>query len=142
MKKTILFSGIILIFFGLIFYIFYFVKNNEGEYSVEKLSPIVVESPKKNSRVQSPLMIRGKAKGNWFFEASFPILLKNKFGDIIVSGIARAEGDWMTEQYVPFSSELVFSQQEKGSAGTLILKKDNPSGLPEYDDSISIPIAF
>ena len=52
-----------------------------------------------------------------------------------------AKTDWMTEDFVGFYAELVFSTPTT-STGVLVLERDNPSGLPEYDDSISIPIKF
>jgi hypothetical protein len=37
--------------------------------------------------------------------------------------------------------EINFSKP-KGKTGSIIFKKDNPSGLPANDDSISIPVNF
>lgn len=48
----------------------------------------------------------------------------------------------MTNNYVPFTAKLTFEAPEGGGAGTLILRKDNPSGLPENDDEIEIPVTF
>jgi len=142
MKKIIFFSILTLLVVGFTFIIFRFVQKNEGEYGVKNLPDIIVESPKENSRIQSPVMIRGKARGTWFFEASFPILLQDKERNTIIAGPARAEGEWMTDQYVPFSAEFIFSGTKNGEKGFLVFKKDNPSGLPEHDASTSISITF
>jgi hypothetical protein len=49
----------------------------------------------------------------------------------------------MTEQLVPFKAELTFKAPvDENRRGSLILKKDNPSGLPENDDAIEIPVTF
>ncbi|MNI95059.1 hypothetical protein D3C73_1532640 [compost metagenome] len=48
----------------------------------------------------------------------------------------------MTDNYVPFSSTLTFEAPSAGGSGVLVLRKDNPSGLPENDDEIEIPITF
>ncbi|TSC60057.1 MAG: hypothetical protein G01um1014107_287 [Parcubacteria group bacterium Gr01-1014_107] len=89
----------------------------------------------------SPLVIKGKARGFWFWEASFPVRLLDGDGKLVSSGIASAEGEWMTEDFINFSAALTFSEP-KTLSGTLILEKDNPSGLPEQADSLEIPVKF
>ena len=91
--------------------------------------------------IVSPLVIQGEARGTWSFEASFPIHLLDGDGNEIISVPAQLEGDWMTTEFVPFTATLVF-EKPATSTGTLVFQKDNPSGLPEYDKSISIPIRF
>lgn len=86
-------------------------------------------------------VIEGKARGNWFFEASFPIELRDTEGKLLSNAIAQAEGDWMTTDYVPFRATLHFPPPPSAS-GTLIFKKDNPSGLPEHDGSIERDVAI
>ena len=58
-------------------------------------------------------------------------------GKTIASGHATAEGDWMTTDYVRFSADLPFTNGNPGQTGVLVLKKDNPSDLPEHDDERS-----
>jgi Immunoglobulin-like domain of bacterial spore germination len=109
---------------------------------------IVLASPLPGSTITSPLIITGEARGLWFFEASFPVTLTNWDGLIIAEGIATAESDWMTEDFVPFRAELTFtSPYEAGDPtfmerGSLILKRDNPSGLPENDAALEITVQF
>lgn len=103
---------------------------------------IVLDYPAVASVVSSPLTVRGKARGTWYFEASFPIMIVDWDGKIIGQGIATAQDDWMTEDFVDFEGEITFDQPEYGSRGALILKKDNPSGLPENDDALEVPIFF
>lgn len=103
---------------------------------------ITVDSPDPGDRITSPLTITGEARGTWYFEASFPVELRDASGAVIAQHYAEAQGEWMTENFVPFRSTLSFPAQPAGSQGTLILRKDNPSGLPENDNSVSIPIVF
>ncbi len=103
---------------------------------------IKVTSPLQNATITSPLTIKGEARGNWYFEASFPVELRNAKDEIIAQVPAQAQGEWMTTNFVPFSVTLTFKKQLSGSKGTLILKKDNPSGLPEHDASLAIPVVF
>lgn len=103
---------------------------------------IEVDQPLPNSTVISPLTITGRARGYWYFEASFPVVLKDSTNTVIAQGIAQAQGNWMTEEFVPFVVTLVFTQPPSGSTGTLVLNKDNPSGEPQNDDSFTVPILF
>ena len=48
----------------------------------------------------------------------------------------------MTEEFVPFRTVLSFEKPEERSPGTLVLKKDNPSGLPEHDAELRIPVTL
>ena len=102
---------------------------------------IRVISPKEGDTVASPLLIKGEARGAWYFEASFPVRLIDSEGETLAVYYAQAQGEWMTEDFVPFFSELIF-ETPKTETGTLILEKDNPSGLPENDASIEIPVKF
>lgn len=103
---------------------------------------IVVDSPKAEGSISSPVTITGKARGTWYFEASFPVNILDASGKVIAEVPAQAQSDWMTSEFVPFEATLAFPAQPAGSNGSIVLKKDNPSGLPEHDDSITIPIVF
>lgn len=103
---------------------------------------IYVESPLPGSRIESPLSIWGHARGKWFFEGDFPIALVDANGEYIAQGYATAKSGWMTEMFVPFESVIKFKTARSGSKGTLILKKDNPTELPEFDDALKIPVFF
>ncbi len=107
-----------------------------------KANLIKVTKPAPYDVISSPLMITGEARGYWFFEASFPIVLVNWDGLIVAEGIATADGEWMTEDFVPFTATLTFTKPDFDNRGTLIFKKDNPSGLPENDNALEIPIRF
>lgn len=107
---------------------------------------IKVSSPRIGADVSSPLIVEGEARGNWFFEASFPVYLTDWDGKIIGQGIAQADGEWMTTNYVPFKATITFNKADisgqYSDRGTLILKKDNPSGLPEHDDALEFQVKF
>ena len=107
-----------------------------------KIDRIVLESPAPYATIDSPVALKGKARGNWFFEASFPVNVVNWDGLIIGQGIATADGEWMTSEFVPFTANITYTEDTNAYSqnGTLILKKDNPSGLSENDDALEIPI--
>lgn len=100
---------------------------------------IFVELPGAGDVTGKTFTVKGKARGPWYFEASFPVTLLDGQGAELAQGVALAEGEWMTEEFVPFSVELTAPQNYIGPA-TLVLKKDNPSGEPEFDASLSVPI--
>jgi hypothetical protein len=117
----------------------YFTKYKDNYFGNDLIQ---VTYPLPETKITNPLIIKGKAKGTWYFEASFPVILTNWDGLIISQGIAQAQSDWMTEDFVPFTATLNFEKPNYGERGFLILKKDNPSGLSQYDDAIEIPINF
>lgn len=111
---------------------------------LEKTNLIRINTPRPNQTISNPLTITGEARGNWFFEASFPVVLTDWDGRIIAQGIAQAKSDWMTTDFVPFEAMLTFTVDKNAysNKGSLILRKDNPSGLPQNDDALEIPIVF
>lgn len=90
--------------------------------------------------VTSPLKISGQVRG-WFFEAVFPVKLINRdSGAIIAQGQAHPlNQDWMVDAFQPFSATLSFAVTTPIPAW-LVLSNDNPSGLPENDQSVYIPV--
>jgi hypothetical protein len=107
----------------------------------EKSDFIMLDTPRPNQTIRFPLEIRGKARGTWFFEASFPVKLVDEGGFLIAQGNAQAVGEWMTEDFVPFTAELSGSLPESGK-GLIILERSNPSGLPENADQLEVPVVF
>ncbi len=102
---------------------------------------IRVESPQANQTITSPLFIQGQARGFWFFEADFPIKLFDANSKLLATVIARAQDDWMTEDFVAFEADLEFDLPNT-ETGTLVFQKDNPSGLPENADELRMSISF
>lgn len=102
---------------------------------------IKLESPKANQLISSPLTVTGTARGTWYFEASFPVRLLDANNQELAVRPAQAQGEWMTEDFVPFSVMLTFANPSTAT-GKLILQKDNPSGDPARDEQIEIPVRF
>jgi hypothetical protein len=102
-----------------------------------------VERPGANSVITSPLTVSGQARGGWFFEASFPVLLLGPSGDTLAMKPAQAQGEWMTADFVPFTATLDFTAPPaEAGYGTLVLRKSNASGLPEHDEEFRIQVRF
>jgi hypothetical protein len=102
---------------------------------------IALASPARGAVASSPLEIRGRARGTWFFEGDFPVILLDEHGKPVAQGFASAQGEWMTTDFVPFSTVLRFQSPRPGR-GRLILKKDNPSDRRELDDALVVPVVF
>jgi hypothetical protein len=114
-----------------------FVKQIAQQYS----DLIQVDVPKTDEVVSSPLTVTGKARGSWYFEASFPVKLLDANGVVLAQAPAQAQGEWMTTEFVPFSVTLTFTRPTTPT-GVLVLHNDNPSGLPENDKEVRIPVQF
>lgn len=110
--------------------------DNEGK----KTDLIVVEKPTQNSVLPSTFEIQGRARGYWFFEASFPVRLVADDGTVLINSYIMTDSEWMTEQFVPFKKTFTYENKTGAERGNLILEKDNPSGLPENADSLTIPV--
>lgn len=145
--KKIIFGIIILIF---IIFAAFLIRNYSQQRTakdignvLEKQDLIQVTAPQPNTLVSSPLKIEGKARGTWFFEASFPVRLIDANGENIPLDppYIMATQNWMTSDFVPFEATLIF-EQPTTKRGTLIFEKDNPSGLPENADEMHFPVIF
>lgn len=91
--------------------------------------------------MRSPLQLAGEARGPWFFEASFPVTLLDANGDVLAQSPAQARGEWMTEEFVPFAAQLTFPPPTTPT-GTLVLTKNNPTGLPEHAAEVRLAVRF
>lgn len=106
-----------------------------------KANLITVANVAPGDQVSSPLTVTGEARGYWYFEASFPVELLDANGAQMAIKPAQAQSDWMTENFVPFSVTLTYPTPATAT-GTLMLRKDNPSGEPQNDDFLAIPVVF
>jgi hypothetical protein len=101
---------------------------------------VVVTTPASGATVDGTFTVSGEAPGPWYFEASFPIEVQDDDGNVLTTVVAQADGEWMTVEQVPFSVDVAIT----GYTGPamLVLKRDNPSGLPENDASVEVPIVI
>lgn len=112
-------------------------KENESASEMIK-----VENPQPGTKVTSPLTIEGMAKGYWYYEGIFTIKLYSDEKDsLLAKTSAEADGRWMTEEFVPFTTTMTFKAAEN-QGGRLVFERANPSGLPQNDQSYSVPVIF
>ncbi|MEX2515117.1 MAG: GerMN domain-containing protein [Candidatus Paceibacterota bacterium] len=104
---------------------------------------ISVKTPGSGDQISSPLTVSGKARGQWYFEADFPVEVVDNAGNSLGMAPATADGEWMTEDFVPFSGQVNFDASAAETAdGRVIFHRANPSGLEENADSIEVPVTF
>ncbi|OGZ27417.1 MAG: hypothetical protein A2365_03000 [Candidatus Nealsonbacteria bacterium RIFOXYB1_FULL_40_15] len=101
---------------------------------------IRIFSPYSGQEVENSVDIKGEARGGWFFEADFPVKIVNEDGEVLDQKPASAQGDWMTEDFVPFSATPEFSPNSE--TGKIIFEKANPSGLEENARTVEVPVVF
>lgn len=138
MNKTFILSFLIAVLVvggGVLYYLKYKDLSEGPEL------PVIIEAPKAGSEISNPLSFSGKARGIWFFEASFPVRVYDDAGIELGVGIAQAKGDWMTKDFVEFSGQVNFKAPST-DAGKVVFEKDNPSGLEENAGFVEVPIRF
>jgi hypothetical protein len=105
------------------------------------LSPVIILSPDISKPLKSPQKIIGLVDKTWVFEGSFPLELFDNQYRSLFKGNAAAP-NWLDEdsKYTNFSATLKFITKKQ--SGFLMIKNDNPSGLPQNDKSLTIPVVF
>ncbi|UII25466.1 Gmad2 immunoglobulin-like domain-containing protein [Fulvivirga maritima] len=117
----------------------YFFNGRGTRQDISQL--IKADWPQPNDTISSPVTVKGKARGYWYFEGSFPVLLKNEEQKVLQEKVATAKSKWMTKKWVPFEITIDYDQPNHKN-GFLVLKKANASGKPENDRHLSIPVVF
>ena len=105
------------------------------------LDVIRITTPRPNSRVFSPMVVEGFARGAWFFEGQFLVTLTDDHGEVVSTAPAYAQKAWTTKDFVPFRASLVFKGKHTGPA-LLTLSKDNPSGDPAREQQLKMLLHF
>ncbi len=109
---------------------------------VDYSSQLELTSPKPGSEIKSPLTVIGRLKGGWFFEANAGLALLDQNKQPITVTNIMATTDWMTADWVSFKGTVGFPVEYKGKSGYLQISNDNPSGMPENEKKILVPVLF
>lgn len=107
------------------------------DYVSAKGEQVIIYTPNNNDIINSPITIIGQIPGNWAVEGDFMAYVKDSDGNNIGESIVKINGDWTATDLVPFSTTISF---DGSGAGTVVLQKDNPSGLPENDDQVVLNV--
>jgi hypothetical protein len=122
-------------------------KSGDGDmsettsYTSERGVKVTVTQPRTHAEVSSPLHVEGRVPGTWSFEANFGVDVVDAEGKRLAEHYATVQGDWMTEDDVPFTADVKFKAPSTDS-GFVVLHKANPEGGMGTDDSVKIPIHF
>jgi len=110
--------------------------------STEPLSTSVyISAPLSGATVGKTFTVSGTAPNGWYFEATFPIQVRDPNDNLIGSGQGHAQSDWTVAGPVAFTASITLDGTYTGPAD-LILLRDNPSGLPENSDEVTMPITI
>lgn len=106
---------------------------------------VKIISPLADQKISSPVMVKGMAFGGWFFEGSFPIQITDAAGTVLGEAPAVTTEDWakaaLAGEKIGFTAKITF-KKTTAKQGYIVLKQDNPSGLPENDHEVKIPVNF
>lgn len=83
---------------------------------------IKVITPQPDALVISPIRVSGRARGVWFFEGTFPVVLLDNEGRVMATTQAKSQGEWMTEEFVDFVATVSY-RKATTSQGTLLLRQ-------------------
>ena len=116
--------------------------TSDTESENESNNPLIkIYNPKSESFLRSPIEVNGEARGSWFLDGVFDVLVKDENGKIIGEGVARALGDWVTASFVPFEGSITF-EKPTTPKGNLIFRKRNILNSDKEEDVYSIEIVF
>ncbi|WP_157976015.1 Gmad2 immunoglobulin-like domain-containing protein [Lewinella sp. IMCC34191] len=102
---------------------------------------IRVDIPVPYMKISSPLTVSGEARGPYYFEGSFSVILEDSEGHTLTQAPATAQSDWMTNDWVPFEATFQFEAPEVKN-GVVVFERANPSGLEENARRLAIPVRF
>ncbi len=91
--------------------------------------------------VSGVIKATGSLTGGYFFEANMGVKILDANKNVLKSTNGTATSDWMTSDPVSFTTTLDFTGIPAGQ-GYIRLHNDNPSGMPENDKYIDIPVVF
>jgi hypothetical protein len=117
------------------------VEESAIQYENASEDDLVLQAPTEGSIVESPVSLTGEARGTWYFEAIAGVKITDANAAVLGEGIVTAQSDWMTTDFVSFDGAVSFTPPATPT-GFIVFEKENPSGLPANDASISIPITF
>jgi hypothetical protein len=110
------------------------------EITSEKGVKIKLDNIKEGDTVEVGFEVKGSVTGSWFTEGVFPVrIIEKETNTVVITNTARAEGEWETEDYVPFSF-VIDAEIEKEGSYILRFDKANPSGVSDDYDYASLSV--
>ncbi len=116
-------------------------QNTEQPKTDDNDKVAVIDAPLKDAKITTPVTVSGTAPAFWFFENSFPVQVLDSAGTVLGSAQANPDTESMPEGMTAFHAEVEF-EKSATPTGILLFRADNPSGLPENEYSVKVPVTF
>jgi len=87
------------------------------------------------------VQVTGVAPGTWYFEANIRVAVEDTSGNTLGESGGMAKDEWMTVEDVEFSATIEYLKSSTRN-GFIVVRNDNPSGLPENEKVAKFPIIF
>ena len=120
-------------------------KNEDMPVQVAPVTVLNLDNVSDNDHVTPKQVITGTVPRFWFFEASFPVTLRDVSGNTIAVVTATTTEDWMVTTNVHFTVTLPETFTYTG-VGSLLFRKDDPSdGEAPFNaetDQYVVPVIF
>lgn len=110
------------------------------KFTDQKADGPVIVTPLANSKITSPVTISGTIPKSWTFEANFVIEIQDKNRNVIAASPSQVLFNNETDLIGKFSTLVNFDTT--AIEGYIVIKSDNPSGLPELQKTFEIPVKF
>lgn len=140
-RRGFIVTALILVVLGVVALGFAFANRAEAPRALPELL-ISVESPQKNSPIDSPVLVRGFVRSGWTaFEGQVGnVSVLDEDGTELGVGILAATSDWLNSP-VSFQVSVPF-REPKGKTGKLLFESENPSGDLTRVQTFELPISF
>lgn len=102
-----------------------------------KGTSLTLKNIKSSDTLENGTELEGSVKSGWYFEGQFPVKVTDIKGNELFLTSAQAQSDWTQDGDVPFKVTIDLPIIQDNQV-IIIFQKDNPSGLVENDDSVSI----
>lgn len=115
----------------------YFTDSENNRRPIAEL--IQLEQMSMNDTITSPAVIKGNARGMWFDEGRFPVILKDKNHRTLSKTAAVATDNWLTSGLVPFEFQVSFKNSYSGQAYLLFMQA-NASDRSSLNRGYILPV--
>lgn len=117
------------------------------EFQSLKNKVITVDNIINWAKISNKFHLTGKVPKNWVYEWTFPIKIYDMSNGIISEWVWKADifdkdGKVIQDKEVSFEADLDLFIPALTKKWILKIIADNPSGLPQNDDSVSINVIF
>ncbi len=115
-----------------------------GKNVQHKLPPdLLVFQPQAQQKILPPLTITGQARGYWFYNNEFPVIVYDSTDTAIAYGVAKTTADTNTKEFLPFTAvieEYTFLPAKK--RGYILFQRSTGDIQQGRQNTARVPIQF